>query len=180
MELTTRGDRRFPAIGATLGAMKNHLGDPPRATAARPFRVLIADDSRVVQRYLGLGLGLIPGAELAGRAFNTEDALCRVRKMRPDLLVLDIEMPSTSGLAVLKAIPFDEARPLIFVLTLHASPVLARHCLALGADRFFGKDNDLPELLNAIADYAAQPPSRLFPSGLAHDGTFPSLHPAAD
>jgi len=148
--------------------MKKHSGESPHTSATPPLRVFIADDSRVVQRYLGLSLQLIPGAELAGRAFTTEDTIVRVRETRPDLLLLDIEMPSTSGIEVLKAIPFDDARPLIFVLSLHESPVLANYCLSLGADRFFGKENGLPALLQTIMERAAKPLPRHRPPPLAH------------
>jgi DNA-binding NarL/FixJ family response regulator len=155
--------------------MTNLASDISTPPAVTPLRVLIADDSRVVQRYLGLSLDLIPGAELAGRAFNTHDALAGVRELRPDVLLLDIEMPTGSGIDVLKQIPFDDARPLIFVLTLHASPSLSRHCRALGADRFFDKENELPLLLDVIAQLAAMPTPRRLANRPGGDGLFQTL-----
>lgn len=156
----------------------NRNFEPRTAVPAEPLRVLVADDSLIIHRYLELSLAMIPGAVLAGRAFNGGDAITSVRDLRPDVLILDVEMPTTSGLDVLKAIPFDDARPLIFVLTLHNSRVLARHCRALGADRFFDKENEFAELLEVIAKHAANPSRCRRRLHLGDDELFHSASPA--
>jgi DNA-binding NarL/FixJ family response regulator len=151
-----------------MNGLAEHPAGSPAATA--PLRVFIADDSRIVHRYLTLSLGLIPGTELAGRAFNSRDAVAGVREVRPDVLILDVEMPPESGLEVLKTIRFDEPRPLIYVLTLHASPTLSSYCRGLGADRFFDKENDLATLLEILAQQAAQPAAQRRSAGAACGG----------
>lgn len=123
----------------------------PARLPVAPLRVFVADDSRIVHRYLQLSLGLIPGTELVGRAFHAQDVVERVRALRPDVLILDVEMPLSNGLAVLEELARDEQRPLIYMLTLHASPALGQHCRKLGADRFFDKENELPALLEILA-----------------------------
>jgi DNA-binding NarL/FixJ family response regulator len=124
-----------------------------------PLRIFIADDSKAIHYYLGLALDLIPGVELVGCAHDALAAVAGVHVLRPDALILDVRMDLGLGLDVLKALQFDE-RPLIFVLTWRVSPALRRCCRSLGAHGIFDKEDDLPELLEAI-ETRNPPPVRL-------------------
>jgi DNA-binding LytR/AlgR family response regulator len=79
------------------------------------MRVLIVDDEPLARRRLVQLLAALPDVEIAGEADGGREALMLVDLLRPDLLLLDIEMPGVDGFAVLKALPPGKAPAIIFV-----------------------------------------------------------------
>ena len=79
------------------------------------MRVLIVDDEPLARRRLVQLLAALPGVEIAGEADGGREALELVELLRPDVLLLDIEMPVVDGFAVLKALPQDRAPAIVFV-----------------------------------------------------------------
>lgn len=77
--------------------------------------VLIVDDEPLARRRLVQLLAAVPGVEIAGEAEGGREALQLVAKLRPDVLLLDIEMPAVDGFAVVKALPPGAAPAIIFV-----------------------------------------------------------------
>ncbi len=69
------------------------------------MRVLIVDDEPLARRRLVQLLAKQPGIEIVGEAESGRQALELVELLRPDVLLLDIEMPAIDGFAVLKALP---------------------------------------------------------------------------
>lgn len=82
----------------------------------RPLRVVIADDEPLALERLALAFRDIEGAEVVGAAANGLQALEMIAALRPDLAVLDIQMPGRTGLGVAAALPPD-GRPEIVFLT---------------------------------------------------------------
>ena len=79
------------------------------------MRVLIVDDEPLARRRLVQMLASCPHVEIAGEAEGGREALKLVELLRPDVLLLDIEMPGVDGFAVLKALPPDHAPAIVFV-----------------------------------------------------------------
>ena len=79
------------------------------------MRVLIVDDEPLARRRLVQLLAPHRDVEIVGEAESGREALELVDLLRPDLLLLDIEMPAVDGLAVVKALPQDRAPAIIFV-----------------------------------------------------------------
>ena len=79
------------------------------------MRVLIVDDEPLARRRLMQLLAAIPEIEIVGEAGSGREALKRVELLRPDVLLLDIEMPAVDGFAVLKALPPERAPAIVFV-----------------------------------------------------------------
>jgi two-component system chemotaxis response regulator CheB len=67
----------------------------------RPIRVLVVDDSLVMRSLLRMVLASEPALELAGMAADGASALDAIERLKPDLILLDIEMPRMNGLEVL-------------------------------------------------------------------------------
>ena len=79
-------------------------------TGGKPLRVLVVDDTVVYRKIVSDILGEMPGVEVVGIANNGKIALSRIERWRPDLVILDVEMPEADGLEVLafikrKALP---------------------------------------------------------------------------
>src|SRR6185312_6607538 len=64
-----------------------------------PIRVLIADDQRVVRDGLAMLVGLIDGVEISGAACDGEEAVRLAMAHRPDVILMDLRMPGTDGIA---------------------------------------------------------------------------------
>lgn len=81
----------------------------------KPLRTVIVDDEPLALRRLEIALLEIPGVEVTGRARNGAEALKVISAVRPDLVFLDIKMPSQSGLDLAAALDSAGAPAVIFV-----------------------------------------------------------------
>ena len=79
------------------------------------MRVLIVDDEPLARRRLVQLLAALPDIEIAGEAESGREALELVGLLRPDVLLLDIEMPAVDGFAVLRDLPPGQAPAIVFV-----------------------------------------------------------------
>ncbi len=80
-----------------------------------PLRVVIADDEPLALERLALAFRDIEGAEVVGAAANGLEALDLIAALRPDLAVLDIQMPGRTGLGVAGALPPNDRPEIIFL-----------------------------------------------------------------
>lgn len=117
------------------------------------MRVFIADDSRAVVERLADLLEDVPGAELVGQAGDVPEAVRRIQKMKPDALILDLQMPGGSGLDVLRAIRMEEPRIFVLVFTNYPYPQFREECLSAGANFFLDKSKEfekIPDILRGL------------------------------
>jgi two-component system, LytTR family, response regulator len=77
--------------------------------------VLVVDDEPIAREGLKLLLGHQPQVESISEARNGREAIARIREQRPDLVLLDVQMPRTDGFAVVHAIGAERMPPVIFV-----------------------------------------------------------------
>ena len=102
-------------------------------------RIVIADDSKVITESLTSTLKLVDGFVVVGTATEGSQAIELVKELQPDVLVLDIHMPSTNGTAILHELRKNGAAVKIVVFTLDTSTAMKRICLHAGADYFLNK-----------------------------------------
>lgn len=115
-----------------------------------PLRVLIADDSALVRQLLADRLGDLSDVEVVGVAVDGAEAVDQAVTVRPEVVLLDLQMPRMSGLQALRTIRERAPEVRIIVLTNHADAVYRRTCLAAGAMEFLDKSGDLDDLDAAI------------------------------
>ncbi len=82
------------------------------------IRVVVVDDSAFMRKAISTMLQKDPEIEVAGVARNGQEGLDMVRKLNPDVVTLDIEMPVMDGLTALKHIMMEMPRPVIMVSSL--------------------------------------------------------------
>lgn len=79
------------------------------------IRVLVVDDEPLAQRRLQLALQEVPGVEVIGTAATGDEAVSLVEKLKPDLVLLDIQMPGRNGVAVARSLRNHPRLQIIFV-----------------------------------------------------------------
>jgi two-component system response regulator NreC len=119
------------------------------------LRIALSDDHAVVRAGLRLLLGARPGWQVVAQSGDAEGAVRDVRIHRPDVLVLDLTMPGRSSLDVLPELRRDAPATRVVILTMEASPNLARAALARGASAYVLKDAADEQLIQAIESVAA-------------------------
>ncbi|MBP8641305.1 MAG: chemotaxis response regulator protein-glutamate methylesterase [Oscillospiraceae bacterium] len=101
-----------------------------------PINVLVVDDSIVFRTKLNLTLSKDPELNVIGTAADVEDALKKIKELKPDVVTLDIEMPNANGFELLKILMPSNPLPIVVVSSL---PVNALDALSLGAVDFVKK-----------------------------------------
>ncbi|WP_048862970.1 response regulator, partial [Acidisphaera rubrifaciens] len=114
---------------------------PPHAAAESPVRVLICDDSAVIRAALARMLEGDPRISVVGRVGDGRQAVEAVARERPDVVVLDIEMPVLDGLGALPLIlRADPSVRVVMASTLTPRGAdVALHALRLGASDYLHK-----------------------------------------
>jgi DNA-binding NarL/FixJ family response regulator len=114
----------------------------------RKLRVLIADDSPVMRKYLREVFSMKPGAEVVGEAADGEKALEVFRKLKPDVLTLDIQMPKMGGMDVLRKISGNGCR--VIFLTAYADEMYRKKCLELNVLGFYDKITEFHDFIEFV------------------------------
>lgn len=117
---------------------------------SEPIRVLIVDDHQVLRDGLAALMALESDLALVGQADNGEQALRMYRELRPDVTLMDINMPGLNGIDALALIrqEFSDAR--IIVLTTYRGDAPAVRALKAGAVGYLIKSTARAELVAAI------------------------------
>ncbi len=118
-------------------------------------RLLIADDHRVVREGLRLVLALDPELEVVGEAADGEAAVRLTRELRPDLVLMDLQMPVLDGIAATEAIRREAPETEVLVLTSVLEDVSVLAAIRAGAIGYVHKDTNGTELRRAIKAAAA-------------------------
>ncbi|SDD97928.1 response regulator transcription factor [Auraticoccus monumenti] len=116
------------------------------------IRVLLADDQALIRRAVAELVSHEDGLEVVGEAVDGRDAVREVRRLRPDVVLMDIRMPTMDGIeatAVLCADP-DLVDTRILMLTTFEEDEYVLHALRAGASGFVGKGTEAPALMDAI------------------------------
>jgi two-component system, NarL family, response regulator NreC len=119
------------------------------------IKVVLADDHEVVRTGLRLLLEGALGFEVVAEAGDVETACRYVGGHRPDVLVLDLNMPGASGLDAIATIRKEHPATQIVVLTMEEDPGLARRALGFGARGYVLKGAAGDEFLEAVRRVAA-------------------------
>lgn len=116
-----------------------------------PLRILLVDDHDVMRGGLRSLLESRPGWEVCGEAVNSADAVEKARALRPDVVVLDISMPGSSGLEAVPLIRKDTPSAEVLILSRYEEREMRLKALEAGARAYVAKTQGLArELLSAI------------------------------
>jgi DNA-binding NarL/FixJ family response regulator len=112
--------------------------------------VLIADDHTMVRQGLKQILELENDITVIAQASNGEEAIKIARECKPDIILMDINMPNTNGLQAIKELKQDKDPFKIIVLTIHEDREYLFKTLQMGAEGYVLKDAEPAVLIEAI------------------------------
>jgi two-component system response regulator NreC len=118
-------------------------------------KIVIADDHRVVRSGLRMLLNRQDGFEVVAEAGDVADARRYVRAHRPDVLMLDLNMPGDASLPAIPSFREESPTTRVVVLTMQEDPAFAREALQAGASGYVLKeaaDEELVQAVRAAAD----------------------------
>lgn len=113
-------------------------------------RVLIADDYAALRTALTRALRLEPTIEVVGEAADGFSAVLLAEKLKPDVVLMDLNMPGLNGIEATRRIVQREPGVKVIGLSVHCFELYARQMLDAGARAYLTKDGDLEELVEVI------------------------------
>ena len=125
-----------------------------RTAAGRPVRVLLADDDPLVRAGLKMMLRGARGVEVVGEAADGAEVPSAVREFTPDVILMDIRMPTTDGITATRALaaspPPGIPMPQVIVLTTFDSDREVLEAIRAGAAGYLLKHTDPEEIVAAV------------------------------
>lgn len=121
----------------------------PSAHGNHPVRVLLVDDAVRVRNELRQLLELSGAVLVVGEAGDGLEAISLVKELSPDVIIMDLEMPSMDGFEATLQIKACSPAPRIVILSVHGG-LAKQKARAAGADSFVIKGSDYQLLINAI------------------------------
>lgn len=120
-----------------------------------PIRVLLCDDHKMFREGIVSRLSYLPDVEVVGEAANGAEAVALAKKLMPDVVVMDLEMPGMGGLEAIARILADTKETHVLVLTGYDSDADVMGALEKGAAGYVVKDSPSAELFRAIRRVAS-------------------------
>jgi two-component system, NarL family, response regulator NreC len=114
------------------------------------IKVLIADDHQLFREGLVNLISSAPDIEVIGEAKDGLEATKKAKKLRPDLILIDIGMPNMNGIEATKTIKRDDPGIKIIAVSMHSDRQFVKGVLEAGADGYLLKNCTYRQLIDAI------------------------------
>ncbi len=126
------------------------------------IRVAVCDDHELFRRGVAEMLSFAGDVEVVGEAATHDEAVAVVSEQRPEVVVLDLEMPggvmgADESMGCMLELP---SPPRVVILTMHDEPAMVRRFLERGATAYFPKSAEMGELVGAVREAAQVAPGR--------------------
>lgn len=122
------------------------------ATLTPSLRVLVVDDHRSYAEAVSLAISIEPGFESVGSVPDVDSAISRVLSERPDVVVIDWQLPVIDGIEGIRRILVADPRVKLVMITGHADSSLRKLAALAGASAFLAKESSIAEIVQAVRD----------------------------
>lgn len=116
------------------------------------IKVLIVDDLQHVRSSLQTLLALAGDLEVVGEAGDGLEAIQLVDSLKPDVVIMDVEMPHLNGFAATQHIKQQHPEVGVIILTIHTDSADRERAATVGANAFFPKGTDINTLMETIRE----------------------------
>lgn len=113
-------------------------------------RIAIIDDHPIIRGTIASVLRADPELEVVGECGDGEEGLHMVLKEKPDLVIIDLDLPRLDGLSIIRHIREENLKICILVLSAKPEDVMAGYMRAAGANGYVGKGRQMSELITAL------------------------------
>ena len=120
------------------------------------MKIFVADDSAMLREQIIALLSGLDGVVISGQAHDARVAYQSICALKPDVVILDIQMIGGSGIDVLKQIKQELRAPVVMMLTNRTSPPYRKRCQQAGADYFLDKSTELGKVKEIIQGLLAR------------------------
>lgn len=112
--------------------------------------ILLVDDSSLLRNNLKRIISSIPELNLVGEALDSTTALRLVEELKPDILILDIDLLQGNGIDVLTKIKNNNTHPTTIMFTNYSQNAFRKAAAKLGANYFLDKNEDIDDLFELL------------------------------
>ena len=126
------------------------VGPKPDQSSVKPIRVLVADDHPMMREGICATVSRQDDMEVAGEAGDGQEALDFFRVLRPDVTLMDVQMPGVGGIEALEAIRAEAPQAVVLILTTYPGDAQANRALQAGAAGYLLKSCLRKELVDTI------------------------------
>ncbi len=116
----------------------------------KKIKILLVDDHKMVREGFKLALETKKDLKIIGEAGDGNEAIVRCKELKPDLILMDINMPNLNGIDAAKTIREFNKDVKIIILTMLENEKFIFEALAVGINGYIYKDSDISELISAI------------------------------
>lgn len=114
------------------------------------IKVIIADDHAVIRKGIAMFIDQTPDIEVIGEASDGDELIAMLKFEKPDVILLDIDMPSTNGISALRHIDLKHPRIKIIMLSMHPEEIYGKTSRKLGASGYVSKNSEPKEIIEAV------------------------------
>ena len=127
----------------------DHTDEEGRGGGAGVLRVLVVDDQALMRSGFSMMLGVEPDIDVVGDAADGATAIEKCRRLRPDVVLMDVQMPGTDGIAATEIITGEHLAKVLILTTFDRDDYLF-DALRAGASGFLLKNSDPDDLVDGI------------------------------
>ena len=120
------------------------------------IRVLIVDDVAATRENINKLMEFHPEIEAVGQAGSGEEAVAQAKKLRPDIVLMDINMPGMDGIAATERLSVDVPETSIIIMSVQGEQEYLRRAMMAGAKNYLTKPFTKDQLLQAVQQFGLQ------------------------
>jgi DNA-binding NarL/FixJ family response regulator len=121
----------------------------------KEIRIVIADDHPLMRQGLKQVIEMEPNLKVVGEAANGHEALMMIEELKPEVAILDVDMPHQDGFQVARELLGNKNPAAIIFLTIHSEEQMFHAALDLGAKGYVLKDSAIDDIVIAINEVVA-------------------------